>query len=161
MSHEHWSLDRPLSLMTPLSRVNFDPHRVQGRQADIFTHVPRAPVKAGFLLTQVFCICCDYFAFLASEWNWPSPAGTPPGCRPKAACKHVRAGCRFFPGRRPAFPTSRALCFQAWEKSASGWSSLRALAPEPGGQLGGPHSQAKAEPHAHVCSCPCTFRELG
>ena len=28
------------------------------------------------------------------------------------------------------------------------------------GELGHPHSQAKAEPHAHVCSSPCTCREL-
>ena len=58
------------------------------------------------------------------------------------------------PWRRNAFPPSTALCFQAREKSPSGWSSLRALSPQPGDQLGGPHSQAKAEPHAHVCSCP-------
>ena len=35
-----------------------------------------------------------------------------------------------------------------------GWFSLRALSPEPGDQVGGPHSQDKAEAHAHVCSRP-------
>ena len=34
-----------------------------------------------------------------------------------------------------------------------GWSSNRALGPEPGDQLGVPHAQAKSEAHAKVCSC--------
>ena len=61
-----------------------------------------------------------------------------------------RPGCKL----SPAVPASRTLCSQAQEKSASGWFSLKALAPESGDQLGCPHSQAKAEPHAHVCSWP-------
>lgn len=52
------ALDGPLFSNTPLSRVNFDPQHMQGNQADVFAHVSRAPVKAGFLLTCVFCICC-------------------------------------------------------------------------------------------------------
>ena len=39
-----------------------------------------------------------------------------------------------------------------------GSSSLRVLSPEPGDELGDPHSQAKAEPHAHVYSSPLNLQ---
>ena len=58
------------------------------------------------------------------------------------------------PWRRLSFPTSHALCFQAREKSTLGRSSLRTPSPKAGDELRDPHSQAKAEPHAHVSSSP-------
>ena len=79
-----------------------------------------------------------------SDQNRPSPSGTLPGCFKRAVCKH---SCRVYPQAVHSPPTSG-------RKSSFGRSSLRALGPEPGDQLGGPHAQAKSEEHAKVCSCP-------
>ena len=92
-------------------------------------------------------------AFSTSEQNWYSPSGTHPLCRPKAtantcwlaASSSLEEAC---------FPHIPNTLLPPRDKSASGWSSLRALSPQPGDQLGDPHSQAKAEPHAHVYSSP-------
>ena len=74
---------------------------------------------------------------------------------PSKGCLQTRAGwVPPLPQRRLAFSASSALCFHAQEKSASGRSSHRALSPQPGDHLGDPNSQAKEEPHAHVCSSP-------
>ena len=79
-----------------------------------------------------------------SEQNRPSPSGRLPWLIPKPG----------FQARLLAVPRSRTLCSQAREKSALGWSDLKALGPEPGEKPGGPVSQANSEAHAKVCSCP-------
>ena len=91
----------------------------------------------------------------ASVQNWSLPAGIPPRLLPKASLQaHSPAACCFLPEGGPLSLHSAHSASGPREKSTSGWSSLRAFTPECWCQLGGPHTQAKAEPHAHVCSCP-------
>ncbi|RJF76411.1 hypothetical protein D4Z77_08575, partial [Campylobacter coli] len=68
----------------------------------------------------------------ASEQDLPSPSGRPPRLRANPRLQALW----------PGVPARLALWSQSREKSALGWASLRAHGPEPGDQLGGPHSQA-------------------
>ena len=66
-----------------------------------------------------------------------------PGCFQRPVCKH---SSRLFPKDAHSAPKPG--------RKALGWSTLKALGPEPGDQPGGPKAQANSEAHAKVCSCP-------
>ena len=94
----------------------------------------------------------------SSEQNRPSPTGRPPWQLPHAGLKSLAVGCCFFPegglhSLLPAHSTSRLERKELRHDSLSGPLPLGL-----GGDLGGPHSHAKAEPNAHVCSCPLHLR---
>ena len=79
----------------------------------------------------------------AFEQNRPSPSGRPPRQLPKNLLQALL----------PALPQAAHSAPKPGRKAFWG-GPLSGLGPEPVDQLGGPHTQAKAEPHAHVCSCP-------